>query len=75
MQPENTVQGFLRNSQAYIKNKMIIIFKMFILFCFATQVNITMRTKTKEKMEETMTRGPKKIMKPKFIGLPVAYIL
>ena len=48
---------------------------MFILFCFATQVNITMRTKTKEKMEETMNRRPKKIMKPKFIGLPVAYIL
>ena len=48
---------------------------MFILFCFATQVNITMRTKTKEKMEETMTRRPKKIMKPMLIGLPVAYIL
>ena len=75
MQLENTVQGFLRNSQAYIKNKMIIIFKMFILFCFATQVNIRMRTKTKEKMEETMTTRPQKIMKPMLIGFPVAYIL
>ena len=32
---------------------------MFILFGFATQVKITMRMKTKEKIEETIARRPK----------------